>query len=121
MQTNELHVQQCDCCEKNILGKPWMSVNSDIKIYHICSHTCSTHFTEKYGGGYWKDIINKEDFDEPRPAFELFNVKTKNNDITFGFDIEEIRREIEDSCSEDDYDYFSTTDEEELYYEENYY
>jgi len=119
----------CDCCEKHIIEKPWMSVknHSDkTRDYHICSHTCYIAFTKKYGSGYWNDIINKEDFNEPRPVFEIHRINRKSEDITNVFDVEQIREEIElelenPFCSESDFDDYSTTDsEEDVFYEDNY-
>ena len=115
----ESSFKPCECCETKIIGKPWMSVRYDMQVYHVCSHTCSTRFTEKYGGGYWDNIINKEDFNEPRPVFEVYKIKQKK-DITNGFDIEEIRKEIEENnSSEEEYYEYSSTDED-FYDEENY-
>tara|TARA_Y100000389_G_C17465442_1_gene525064 strand:+ start:543 stop:932 length:390 start_codon:yes stop_codon:yes gene_type:complete len=112
----------CDCCEKQIIGKPWLSVKNHInkeKIYHVCSYSCSNTFTEKYGDGYWNDIINKEDFNEPRPVFEIYRIKEKRKDITSEFDVEKIREEIEiDLSEESDYEDYSSTEDE--LYEENY-
>ena len=116
----ESSFKPCECCEKKIIGKPWMSVRFDMQVYHVCSHTCSTRFTEKYGGGYWENIINKEDFNEPRPVFEVYKIKQKK-DITNGFDIEEIHKELEQTESEEEYEEyeeFSSTDDD--FYEENY-
>lgn len=116
--SSEISFTQCECCKNKIIGKPWMSVKGKTEIFHVCSYTCSSRFTEKYGGGYWENIINKEDFNEPRPVFEVYKIK-KKQDITSGFDIEEIRRELEENYSEEEYEEYSSTDEE-FYDEENY-
>ena len=113
----------CDSCEKTISGKPWMTVLNAGVYKHVCCHTCSTTYTNKYGSGYWENIINKEDFNEPRPVFEVYKNKSQIKDITNGFDMEEVRRELEieslNDCDYDGYDEFSTTDDDE-FYEENY-
>ena len=113
----------CDSCEKTISGKPWMTVLNANIHKHVCCHTCATTYTNKYGAGYWDNIVNKEDFNEPRPVFAVYKTKDKIQDITSGFDIEEIKRELEnEALSEIDYDYEYdevSTSEDELY-EENY-
>ena len=89
---------KCFGCSKIFYEKPWMIVknhNEGENNYNTCSHTCSTKFTLFNGSGYWEDILNKEDFNEPRPVFtvnkkSIFNRK----DITSGYDIEKVREEI---------------------------
>lgn len=122
MEEEKLY-NMCDSCEKTISGKPWMTVLNAGVYKHVCRHTCATTYTNKYGGGYWDQIVNKEDFNEPRPVFAVYKNKTQRKDITSGFDMEEVRRELEiESSNESDYDYSydenSTTDDD--FYEENY-
>ena len=113
----------CDSCEKTISGKPWMTVLNANIHKHVCCYTCATTYTNKYGVGYWDNIVNKEDFNEPRPVLSVYKTKDQIQDITSGFDIEEIKRELEnEALSESDYEYdyddVSTSDDE--FYEENY-
>lgn len=123
MEEEKLY-NMCDSCEKKISGKPWMTVLNAGIYKHVCCHTCANTYTNKYGGGYWDQIVNKEDFNEPRPVLAVYKNKHQRKDITSGFDMEEVRRELEiESSIESDYDYgydeVSTTDEDE-FYEENY-
>ena len=115
------NVNQCLMCEKIIDGKPWISVDNDC-IYHACSYMCGINLSTKLGKGYWKDVVNKEDFDEPRPTNQ-----TKRNpisgDITTGFGLDEIREEIEQENQrieliENEYAYSSS--DEEMFDEDNY-
>ena len=78
---------------------------------------------EEIGKGHWKDVMNKEDFNEPRPVYSVTNHIPKVKDITTGFGLDEIRKEIDDENQriemlEYEYDYQSS--EEEYFDEENY-
>lgn len=85
---------ECLCCSEKIIGKPWITVfvptsNSNV---HACGYSCSNKLHQHIGHGYWKNVVNKEDFNEPRPVFkcDLYS----NKDITANFGIDEIREEI---------------------------
>ena len=82
---------QCIHCKKVIREKPWIIVNVDCGYIYGCSYHCGTQLHNYIGTGYWKNVINKEDFSEPRPISSKKNKK----DITTGFGMEEIRDEIE--------------------------
>jgi hypothetical protein len=120
---------KCDSCEKVISKKPWMTVLNKGIHKNVCCYTCANNYTKNYGGGYWKEIVNKEDFNGLRPVFEVHNINSQMLDITDEFDIEEIKIELEhetinssgsdyDSDYDCDYDYETTTDED--HHEENY-
>ena len=118
---------KCFGCSKMFNDKPWMIVKNHSEgesNYNLCSHTCSNKFTLFNGPGYWNDILNKEDFNEPRPVFEVYRNDSIFNrkDITSGYDIEQIREQInmeqienenyermleEDYTSSDEDDYLS--------------
>tara|TARA_Y100000389_G_scaffold199154_1_gene237000 strand:- start:5062 stop:5430 length:369 start_codon:yes stop_codon:yes gene_type:complete len=82
---------QCIHCKKFINGKSWLSVNYEGIIYNACNYSCGVQMHQYVGSNYWDKIINKEDFNEPRPVIPT----TTKVDITTGFDMEEIRSEIE--------------------------
>jgi len=106
---------KCLLCETVIEGKPWLSVGTKGCIVHACSYHCGKNMNTKLGKGYWNDVINKEDFNEPRPTCQ--NKNKSVGDITTGFDLDDIRYEIEqedqriemmeyeydESSSDDDY------------------
>ena len=89
---------RCFSCSEMFCDKPWMIVknyNKEECDYNLCSYICSNRFTVFNGPGYWDDILNKEDFDEPRPVNFCRNDSTFNRkDITSGYDIEQIREQI---------------------------
>ena len=127
----EFHVVQCNICNNTITSKPWISTKTDHNIIHGCSYLCSKRLSEKIGPGYWKNVINKEDFCELRPVYG-FNTHeiNKTKDITSGFGMDEIRKEIEDESQtiellDYDYDDYSDDDygllEDDYFDEENYY
>ena len=104
----------CLHCKKEIIGKPWISVQTKNGIVYGCSYTCSSNLKCYIGSGYWKDVINKEDFNEPRP---VINSSEKEN-ITFD-DLSEIKKEILEEEErvrkiEEDYENYSSdySDEE---------
>jgi hypothetical protein len=119
-QIEEKKENICFHCSKNIQGKPWISVrncNDPQNNYHGCSYLCGIKLDKIIGSGYWKHVINKEDFNEPRPVYEIYRNTNVRKDITSGFDLEEIQMEMELENMEDIY--YSpdenTTSEEELY------
>ena len=88
-QTNEV---RCLCCQKLIDGKPWIIIEKESTIYG-CSYLCANQFKSLIGHGYWGDVVNKEDFNEPRPVYGYTN-RSSMKDITTGFGMSEIRDEI---------------------------
>ena len=54
-------------------------------------YLCAKNIKHYVGNNYCKYVVNKEDFNEPRP---VLNNHLFNNDITVNFGIEEIREEI---------------------------
>ena len=132
----EFSVVQCNICNNKITSKPWISTKADHNTVHGCSYLCSKKLSEKVGPGYWKNVINKEDFCELRPVYGFNTHKiNKKKDITAGFGMDEIRKEIEDENQtielfDYDYDYFDYSDysdddyellEDDYFDEENYY
>ena len=108
---------RCIHCKKEIFGKPWITVSypEDNYTVHACGYICSNRLNKYIGNGYWKNVVNKEDFPGPRP---VFNVKAKR-DITVNFGIEDIRQEIQDeemriSELEQFYDFSGSSEEDEL-------
>jgi NAD-dependent SIR2 family protein deacetylase len=107
---------ECSHCKKNITGKPWISVNYKKDVFHGCSYSCGIKLNRYVGNGYWKDVINKEDFNEPRPV----STYKERKDITF-HDLSEIKRELAEEEEriqkmEEEYDLSSSdySDEENL-------
>lgn len=84
---------QCIHCKSIINGKAWLSVKYENKIYKACNYSCSVKMGNYVGPNYWDKIINKEDFNEPRP---VLHYKKNKIDITTGFGMDDIRREIEE-------------------------
>ena len=91
--SDEIKISNVEClhCNKIINGKPWISVNYKKGVVYGCSYSCSVRLNQHIGNGYWKDVINKEDFNEPRP---VLTYKPKKH-ITFD-DLSEIKRELEE-------------------------
>jgi hypothetical protein len=116
-------VKKCLTCKKVIEGKPWISIEIEC-TYHGCSYLCSKSLHENFGNGYWTHVINKEDFDEPRPICQK---PTKlMGDITTGFGQDEIRDEIEQENQrtemlEYEYECEFSSSEEDTFDEDNYY
>jgi len=107
---------ECIHCKKIINGKPWISVNYKKVIVHGCSYSCGVRLNQHIGNGYWEDVINKEDFNEPRP---VSTYKEKGH-ITFD-NLSEIKRELAEEEErvrkiEEDYDLSSSeySDEENI-------
>jgi hypothetical protein len=123
MLTGEaITTNKCLMCENVIEGKPWISVDMGC-IVHVCSYLCGKNIDTKLGKGYWKDVINKEDFDEPRPTCQTQN-KTIGGDITTGFGLDEIREEIEQENQRIEmmeFEYEESSEEDEYSDGENYY
>ena len=110
----------CLICQKEINEKPWITVQKDGQKFIGCSYSCGVNFHTKIGCGYWNYVVNKEDFNEPRP---ILNYQTKK-DITTGFGMDDIREEIEEeeirmNLIEQEYEEYSSS--EENFDEENYY
>ena len=92
-ETNE--EVQCLKCKKCIQGKPWIIVDFEDGPVYGCSYLCANQFKSILCKDYWKYVSNKEDFNEPRPLFEVTQPKQHRKDITTGFGMDEIRSEIE--------------------------
>ena len=110
------HSLQCIHCKCLLNGKPWLSVNYEEKIYNACKYNCGVKMHLYVGTTYWEKVINKEDFNEPRPVFQVRNI----TDITTGFDMEQIRYEIakEDErirLIEENYENESSNSDEEYF------
>lgn len=67
---------QCVQCHKTINEKPWISVMNNGCIINACGYSCSNHLSKYVGIGYFDRIINKEDFNEPRPVVN-FKITTE--------------------------------------------
>ena len=113
----------CFHCNGLIQEKPWMTVKRNDITYNSCGYSCSVKLSSIIGSGYWKDVINKEDFNEPRPVFEIHKTYVKN-DITVGsIDVDDIRDEIEEEnrrIEQFEIDYVYSSSEEDNISEENY-
>ena len=70
---------QCIHCSKVIHGKPWISVKHDSRIVNACGYSCSNHLSKYVGVGYFDKIVNKEDFNEPRPITTYKKVDITSN------------------------------------------
>ena len=108
----------CIHCKSGNEGKPWITVcfQEDDYTVHACKYLCSKNLQYHIGKGYFKHVVNKEDFQEPRP---LLSNKVKG-DITANFGIQEIKDEISYEekrmeMVEDEYEYecgYSSEDSE---------
>uniref|UniRef100_A0A6C0F7H3 Uncharacterized protein n=1 Tax=viral metagenome TaxID=1070528 RepID=A0A6C0F7H3_9ZZZZ len=89
-----IHNVECIHCKSTINDKPWITVCVPSENYnvHACGYTCARNLKYYVGVGYWNNVVNKEDFSEPRPVIksELYA-----KDITANFGIDGIRYEIE--------------------------
>ena len=106
---------QCLNCKRVIDGKPWIIVQLDDKHVYGCSYTCSRDFRELNGTDYWNNVMNKEDFNEPRPVYG-YTSRSNNKDITTGYGIDEIKEEIDNEekrieMIEQEYEYDYSSDE----------
>ena len=106
---------QCLNCKKVIDGKPWIIVQLDDKHVYGCSYLCSRNFKVLIGTGYWNNVMNKEDFNEPRPVYG-YTSRSNNKDITTGFGIDEIKEEIDNEekrieMIEQEYEYDYSSDD----------
>ena len=93
------HSLQCIHCKCLLNGKPWLSVNYEEKIYNACKYNCGVKMHLYVGTNYWEKVINKEDFNEPRPVFQVRNI----TDITR---IRLIEENYENESSNSDEEYF---------------
>ena len=111
---------RCLKCNKEICEKPWITIRLEEDVVYGCSYLCAHQFKEIIGFGYWSNIVNKEDFNEPRPVFGYTN-RISKGDITTGFGMDEITSEIQEETKriemiEEEYEYESTSDEENYDY-----
>lgn len=90
----ECDLNKCLNCQKVIDEKPWLIVKVEEKTIYGCSYGCSKHFRRLIGINYWSNVVNKEDFNEPRPIYG-YTSRTSNKDITTGFGMDEIKHEIQ--------------------------
>ena len=74
----ESSFKPCECCETKIMGKPWIMLDLICKSIMYVPILVQHVLQKKYGGGYWENIINKEDFNGPRPVFEVYKIKQKD-------------------------------------------
>ena len=95
IEEDDYNEYECECisCNNKIKGKPWITlyIEDDNYRIHACKYLCAKNIKHYVGNNYWKYVVNKEDFNEPRP---VLNNHLFNNDITVNFGIEEIREEI---------------------------
>ena len=115
-------LNECFICKREVEGKPWISVDMGF-IYHGCSYLCSKQLNDELGENYWDNVINKEDFDVPRPVCQITNISTRG-DITTGFGLDEIRDEIEQENQRIEmleYEYNVSSSDEDTFDEDNYY
>ena len=79
---------KCICCNKDINGKPWITIslpndndNGNDNV-SACGYMCGKNLKYYIGSGYWNNVVNKEDFNEPRP---VINSNLYCKDITTNF------------------------------------
>ena len=120
---------KCICCNKDINGKPWITIslpNDNDKgndNVSACGYMCGKNLKYYIGSGYWNNVVNKEDFNEPRP---VINSNLYCKDITANFGIDEIRDEIkkeEEMITMIEEEYYDDIDNQfidEYEYYENY-
>jgi hypothetical protein len=117
--TDEInYATQCFNCKHCLTVKPWISVQCEENIIHGCSYKCGTQLKDHIGKGYWDDVINKEDFNEPRPNIYYKSPKELEL-IKIELDEEQrMNEEMDHDNESDDYDYDHDLDSsDEEYYE----
>ena len=123
MEDKSVPINQCFHCNCLIKGKPWITVKRKDQIYNGCDYLCSIKLSDYIGNGYWKDVVNKEDFNEPRPVFEIHKSHIKSDITASSYDIDEIRNEIElenQRMEQFEKDYVYSSSEEDNSSVENY-
>ena len=72
---------ECECisCNNKIKGKPWITLYIEDNNYriHACKYLCAKNIKHYVGNNYWKYVVNKEDFNEPRPVLKIHVIITK--------------------------------------------
>ena len=109
----------CFHCKKELHEKPWIIVDYPEDNYTVygCGYLCSTNLKFHLGTGYWKNVINKEDFPGPRPVSKFYIKK----DITANFGIEVIQAEIkeeEERVAKIENEYNYSSDEEDYIFDQ---
>ena len=106
---------KCIECEKVITGKPWITVHYDEDDYTVyaCRYLCAKDLRFHLGCGYWKNVVNKEDFN--KKLIPIISKTDLSKDITTNFQ----KQEIIDEIIKDDI--ISSQMEESYYYTEDDY
>ena len=83
--TMSYQCRRCHQCSKpcseqseDTLGRksdPWMTIDNEGDITHLCSYLCYRKGRDKYPKKLWPLIQNKDDFDDIRPIHSLQLVK----------------------------------------------
>jgi len=58
----------CYQCQLTKDGKPWITINFPDNLFHACSYLCYKAASESLPKKHFDLIVNKEDFNEPRPV-----------------------------------------------------
>ena len=101
------YATQCFNCKQSFTAKPWISVQCEEHIIHGCSYKCGIQLKDHIGKGYWDDIINKEDFNEPRPNLS-YKSPTELELIKIELEEEQLMNEemeYDNDSDDNDYDY----------------
>jgi len=105
---------KCFDCKKKIEGKPWITLSCDKGEFFVygCSYSCSKYLSNYMGGPYWDKIVNKEDFDMPRPVttcrVKKYIVTEENQQET----IQDIEEEEEEKRIQMIEDYYNESSDE---------
>lgn len=84
----------CEHCKKHIQGKPWISFSPDTSSdpeIHCCGYLCHKAMVSQHPCS-WEHVINKEDFNEPRPLI----MASSENPMFEYLSYEELRELSED-------------------------
>ena len=53
---------KCRCCQRHLIGNPWMSYNSKGRVKYLCRYLCYKKERE-LDDTIWDNLINKEDYE----------------------------------------------------------
>ena len=53
---------KCRCCQRLMVGNPWMSYNSNGRVKYLCRYLCYKKEREQ-DNTIWDNLINKEDYE----------------------------------------------------------
>ena len=102
---------QCIHCKSIIEGKPWITVFHKEKYIYGCKYMCSKQLACHIGHGYWENVVNKEDFSEPRPVTRFQVQKDLTSKSYFNTQIRDEIDQEQRMVDQDEQDYQEQYDE----------